>query len=62
MAGKEIDTETVIVPHQSNTGGGIAIGRKSWLFAGCGGKRAASVYTLIATTKLNKIDPQAWLA
>jgi hypothetical protein len=43
---------------------GIAIGRKNWLFAGSdrGGQRAASMYTLIATAKLNNIDPQAWLA
>jgi transposase len=43
---------------------GIAIGRENWLFAGSdrGGERAASIYTLIATAKLNDIDPQAWLA
>jgi transposase len=43
---------------------GIAIGRKNWLFAGSdrGGERAAAMYTLIATAKLNNVDPQAWLA
>ena len=43
---------------------GIAIGRKAWLFAGSdrGGERAAAIYTLIGTAKLNDIDPQAWLA
>ena len=43
---------------------GIALGRRSWLFAGSdrGGERAAAVYTLIATAKLNDINPQAWLA
>ena len=43
---------------------GIALGRKSWLFAGSdrGGERAAVMYTLIGTAKLNDIDPQAWLA
>ena len=43
---------------------GIALGRKSWLFAGSdrGGERAAVMYTLIATAKLNDVDPQAWLA
>jgi transposase len=43
---------------------GIALGRRSWLFAGSdrGGERAAAIYTLIATAKLNGIDPQAWLA
>jgi transposase len=43
---------------------GIALGRKSWLFAGSdrGGERAAVMLTLIQTAKLNEIDPQAWLA
>ena len=43
---------------------GIALGRKSWLFAGSdrGGARAAAMYTLIGTAKLNDVDPQAWLA
>jgi transposase len=43
---------------------GIAIGRKAWLFAGSdrGGERAATIYTLIETAKLNGVDPQAWLA
>ena len=43
---------------------GIALGRKSWLFAGSdrGGQRAAAMYSLIVTAKLNDIDPQAWLA
>ena len=42
----------------------VALGRKSWLFAGAerGGERAAVVYSLIYTAKLNDIDPQAWLA
>ena len=43
---------------------GIALGRKSWLFAGSdrGGERAAAMYSLIVTAKMNGIDPQAWLA
>jgi transposase len=43
---------------------GIALGRRAWLFAGSdrGGERAAAMYTLIATAKLNNINPQAWLA
>jgi hypothetical protein len=43
---------------------GIALGRKSWLFAGSdrGGQRAAAMYGLIVTAKMNDIDPQAWLA
>ncbi len=43
---------------------GIALGRKSWLFAGSdrGGERAAAMYSLIVTAKLNDVDPRAWLA
>ena len=43
---------------------GIALGRKSWLFAGSerGGERAAFMYTLIVSCKMNDIDPQAWMA
>jgi transposase len=43
---------------------GIALGRKSWLFAGSdrGGQRAATMYSLIVTAKMNGVDPQAWLA
>jgi hypothetical protein len=42
---------------------GLALGRKSWLFAGLerGAERAALMYTLIQTAKLNNVDPQAWL-
>ena len=42
----------------------VAVGRKNWTFAGSdeGGRRAAALYTLIATGKLNNVDPQAWLA
>ncbi len=43
---------------------GVALGRKSWLFAGSdrGGERAAAMYSLIVTAKLNDVDPRAWLA
>jgi transposase len=43
---------------------GIALGRKSWLFAGSdrGGQRAAAMYSLIVTAKMNNVDPEAWLA
>src|SRR4051794_29002877 len=43
---------------------GIAVGRRNWTFAGSdrGGERAAAVYTLVETAKLNGVDPQAWLA
>jgi transposase len=43
---------------------GIALGRKSWMFCGSdrGGQRAATMYSLIVTAKMNGVDPQAWLA
>ena len=43
---------------------GIALGRRSWLFAGSdrGGERAAAMYSLLVTAKLNDVDPRAWLA
>jgi transposase len=43
---------------------GLALGRKAWLFAGSdrGADRATVMYTLIATARLNDVDPQAWLA
>lgn len=43
---------------------GIAVGRRNWTFAGSddGGRRAAALYTLIETCKMNGIDPRAWLA
>ena len=42
----------------------IGLGRKNYLFAGsdAGGRRAAIMYTLIESCKLNNIDPEAWLA
>lgn len=41
----------------------VAIGRKNWLFAGsdAGGERAAAIYSLIGTAKLNELDPEAYL-
>ena len=41
----------------------IALGRKIWLFAGSdkGGERAAAILSLIETTKVNALDPQAYL-
>ena len=42
----------------------VAVGRHNWTFAGSdeGGRRAAAIYTLVETAKLNGIDPRAWLA
>jgi transposase len=43
---------------------GIALGRRNWTFAGSqrGAERAAVMLTLITTSRLNDVDPQAWLA
>jgi len=43
---------------------GIAVGRRNWTFCGSdsGGHRAAAIYTLVETCKLNDADPRAWLA
>ena len=41
----------------------VALGRKNFLFAGsdCGGQRAAAMYTLIGSAKLNGLDPELYL-
>ena len=41
----------------------MAIGRKNYLFAGAdsGGERAAAIYSLIGSAKLNGLDPEAYL-
>lgn len=41
----------------------VALGRKNWLFAGsdAGGERAAVLYSLIGTCRLNGVEPEAWL-
>jgi transposase len=41
----------------------LVLGRKNWLFAGsdAGGARAAAIYSLIETAKLNGLDPEAYL-
>ena len=41
----------------------VALGRKNYLFAGsdAGGRRAAAIYSLIGTAKLNGLDPEAYL-
>jgi len=42
---------------------GVALGRKNYLFAGsdAGGERAAAIYSLIGSAKLNGFDPEAYL-
>lgn len=41
----------------------VAIGRRNYLFAGAdsGGERAAAIYSLLGTARLNGVDPEAWL-
>jgi hypothetical protein len=41
----------------------MALGRKNFLFAGsdAGGDRAASIYTIVQTAKLNGLNPEAYL-
>ena len=41
----------------------LAVGKKNYLFAGSdkGGERAATIYSLIETAKLNGVNPQSWL-
>jgi transposase len=61
-----LDDGRVCMPNNAADRGlrGVALGRKSWLFCGSdrGGRRAADMYSLIVTTKMNGVDPQAWLA
>jgi len=42
----------------------VPLGRKAWLFCGSdrGGQRAAIMFSLIRSCRLNDLDPQAWLA
>jgi hypothetical protein len=42
---------------------GVALGRRNFLFAGAdsGGERAAAIYSLVGTAKLNGVDPEVWL-
>ncbi len=41
----------------------VALGRKNYLFCGsdAGGERAAAIYSLIGTAKLNDLNPEAYL-
>lgn len=45
------------------TPSGLLLWAKNWLFAGSdeGGERAAILYSLIGTSRLNGLDPKAWL-
>jgi hypothetical protein len=43
---------------------GVAVGRRNWLFAGskAGGERAAAIYSIIETCKLNGVEPFAYIS
>ena len=58
------DNESQLLARYGQNNPAIALGRKSWLFAGSdrGGERAAVMLTLIQTARLNEVDPRAWLA
>ena len=57
-------TSLEIERSRAATSRGMLAGQRYWTFAGSnrGGERAAAIYTLIETCKLNGVDPQAWLA
>ena len=55
-------------PHRDNNAAeralrGVSLGRKNYLFIGsdAGGERAAAIYSLVETAKLNGLDPEAYL-
>ena len=56
-------SESLLLARYGQNNPAIAVGRHNWTFAGSddGGRRAAAIYTLVETAKLNDIDPQAWL-
>jgi transposase len=59
-----IDNETLPSARHGQNEPAMALGRRSWLFCGSdrGGHRAAAMYSLIISAKMNGVDPQAWLA
>jgi len=64
MAPYSQEGEPPAIPARFRALRGVALGRKAWLFCGSdrGGQRAAAMYSLIVTARLNDVDPQAWLA
>jgi transposase len=60
-----IDSGTYPIDNNAveNTIRPIAIGKKNWLFTGSerAGRRAAAIQSLVATAKLNGLDPMRWL-
>lgn len=58
-----MDSESLIPGRHGQNVWGIALGRKNYLFAGSdtGGERAAAIYSLIGSAKLNGLDPEHYL-
>ena len=58
-----MDSELQLLARYGQNDCVMALGRKNYLFAGsdAGGERAAAIYTLLGTAKLNGLDPQAYL-
>lgn len=58
------DNETLPSARHGQNDPAMALGRKNWLFAGskAGGDRAAAIYSVIETAKLNGLEPQAYIA
>ncbi len=61
-----VDSGTLPIDNNpvENTIRPIAVGKKNWLFAGSerAGRRAAAIQTLLATAKLNGLEPLRWLS
>jgi IS66 C-terminal element len=57
------DSESLIPDRHGQNFWGIVMGRRNYLFAGSdhGGQRAAVLYSLIQTAKMNGLDPEAYL-
>ena len=57
------DSESLVLDRYGQNVCGIAVGRRNYLFAGSdnGGHRAAILYSLIGSAKLNGLDPEAYL-
>jgi hypothetical protein len=57
------DSKSLVLDRYGQNVCGIVMGRKNYLFFGSdsGGVRAASLYSLIGTAKLNGLDPELYL-
>ena len=57
------DSESLVHHRHGQNVRGIALGRKNYLFAGsnAGGERAAAIYSLLGSAKLNGLDPELYL-